>query len=409
MRKLFFGLISILTIFIFWINFKLYSENFTINEKRDDILLQLNFIGSELKTNNLGSRMQEIFPEGFVFTNALYGLAWCELATSDATKDKNLKRKALTEALFAYNEIDSDDAKSMFSAYLTPEYGIYYIGWKNYLLSNILKLDTTFSDFRRYKNTFSNQCEIIKNALIQSESPFLQSYQNQSWPADMFVAMSSINNYDKIFAAKYENEVKEWIKNVRNNLDSTTNMIPHQTDSRTGRTLEGAKGSSSSLMIRLLFDMDSVFAKEQYGLYKSNFVTKTFGLPSVREYPNGQIGKGDIDSGPVIFGVGFSATIVSIGTFSKLGDLDLAEQQYKTINAFGFASKTNNEKKYIFELMPIADAFIAWGRATELNCNNSTKATSITWRIMFHLISIMVLFILWTLLYSKNILTKWRK
>jgi hypothetical protein len=407
MRKLIFVLIFIFTISVLWINFKLYSENFTTEEKRKDIILQLNFIGTELKSNNLGNRMQEVFPEGFVFTNALYGLSWCELANSDAT-DSELKSKALKEAIFAYNEINSDEAKSIFDSHLTPENGIYYVGWKNYLLSNILKLDTTFADFSRLKTTFSEQCNIINEALKQSNSPYLQSYDSQSWAADMFLAMASLKNHDNIFKPKYENEISEWIKNAKNKLDPKTKLIPHKVNSRTGATVEGARGSSISLIIRLLAEIEPNFAKEQYELYKTYFVTTTFGLPSIIEYPKGQSGDGDIDSGPVIFGVGFSGTIVSIGTFAKLGNFDLAEQQYKTINAFGFGNKSENGKKYVFGLMPIADAFIAWGRATELNIKNTTKPASITWRVKFHLISIVVLLILWTILYSKSILTKWR-
>ncbi len=406
MRKLIFGLIFIFTLIVFWLNCKLYSENFTYTEKQNDIIRQLNFIETELKSNNLGDRMQEVFPEGFVFTNALYGLSWCELANSNSTN--KFKSKALNEALFAYNEINSEKAKSIFESHLTPENGIYYVGWKNYLLSKILKLDTTFAEFVKYKNAFTDHCEIINEALKNSNSPYLQSYDNQSWPADMFVAMASIKNHDNIFKPKYENEINDWIKNVKNKLDPITKMVPHKANSRTGETLEGARGSSISLIIRLLAEVDSGFAKDQYELYKTYFVSTTFGLPSISEYPKGQSGDGDIDSGPVILGVGFSGTIVSIGTFSILGDYDLAEKQYKTVNAFGFVNKTENEKKYVFGLIPIADAFIAWGRASELNNRKSIKSASITWRFKFHIISILVLLILWTLLYSKSILMKWK-
>lgn len=406
MKKLFFVLILILTLTILWINFKLYSGNFTANEKRTDIVLQLNFLETELKANNLGERMQEIFPEGFVFTNALYGLSWCELAVSDSINDDNLKGKALKEALFAFSEINSDKAKSIFDNHLMPENGIYYLGWNNYLLSKILLLDTNFTDYDKYKTIFINQCEIINVALKRSSSPYLQSYSGQSWPADMFVAMASIKNYDKIYNPKYEGNINKWIKDVKYRLDPKTKMIPHKVNSITGSTIEGARGSSISLIIRLLSEIDPYVAKEQYELYKTNFVTETFGLPSISEYPKGQRGEGDIDSGPVIFGVGFSGTIVSIGTFSAVGEVDLAQRQYKTINAFGLENKLKNEKKYIFGLLPIADAFIAWGRASELNSVNLKKPTSNLWRMKFYMISIFILTVLWLLFYFKNLLVK---
>jgi hypothetical protein len=408
MRRIIFGLIFILTIALLWVNFKLFTENFTTAEKQNDIVRQLNFLGTELRANNLGNRMQEIFPEGFVFTNALYGLSWCELAIADPTRDSKLRSRALNEALFAYHEIDTDEAKSIFDSQLTPEYGVFYAGWKNYLLAKILELDTAFANYDKYRDAFTKQCEAISLATKQSDSPYLPSYHGQTWPADMFVAMASIKRHDHLFKPKYESEISDWIKNVKSKLGSPTKMIPHKVNSRTAATLEGERGSSASLIIRFLAEIDADFAKEQYELYKTYFVTTTFGLPSISEYPKGKSGEGDIDSGPVIFGVGFSGTIVSIGTFSKLGDLELAENQYKTINAFGFATKPENEKKYIFGVLPIADAFIAWGRATCLNNKMSANPSSTAWRIKFQLISLTLLMLLWSLFFLKRILMNWK-
>lgn len=216
-RKIFLIFIISITILFAWVNFKLYSGNFTKEEEREDILLQLNFLESELKNNNLADRMQAIFPEGFVFTNALYGLSWCEYGISDTSNIH--KSRALTEALFAYEQINSEKAKSIFSPGLEPENGIYYLGWKNYLLSKILLLDANFPNSEEYKNIFSQQCALIISALEKSNTPFLPSYQNQTWPADMCVAMASISNYDKLFTPKYRNQIAGWVSKVKEKPD----------------------------------------------------------------------------------------------------------------------------------------------------------------------------------------------
>lgn len=150
-------------------------------------------------------------------------------------------------------------------------------------------------------------------------------------------------------------------------------------------------------------EIDLNFARQQYKLYKQQFVSTTFSLPSINEYPKGQTGKGDIDSGPVIFGVGFAGTIVSIGTFSLLGDHELAGIQYKTINAFGFSYRTSESKKYIFGQLPIADAFIVWSRSSGLQNLGNTSEANKYWRIKFHLISMLLMSILWFIYYSRRI------
>lgn len=63
-RKIILAFIFTISIFIAWINLRLYTDNFTKKEKQNDIILQLNFLENELKSNDLGERMQSIFPEG---------------------------------------------------------------------------------------------------------------------------------------------------------------------------------------------------------------------------------------------------------------------------------------------------------------------------------------------------------
>jgi len=392
---------SALSLLLVWININLYTTHDPL-EKRQDILLQLNFLEDELKHKHLGDRMQRIFPEGFVFTNVLYGLSWCEYGMAETEPRKT---RPLYEALYAYKQVHSDKARFIFTPDLQPAYGIYYTGWKNYLLSKILLLDSGFTGSDTLKAAFRNQCDSIAAALKQSKTPYLQSYDHASWPADMCTALASLSNHDRIFEPKYRELISVWIQQVKTRLDPETRLIPHSTDALTGKTTEGARGSSSSLMLRLLAEVDSNFVGEQYQLYKMYFVSKTFGLPSIREYPVGQTGKGDIDSGPVIFGVGFAGTIVSIGSFSVMGQQELAEQQYLTVHAFGMSCKTGNTKKYAFGQLPLADAFIAWGRSSGLNYSGDVNQPG-SWRIMFHLYSLLTIALLWLPFYLRPFFSK---
>ncbi|WP_136480482.1 hypothetical protein [Cognatitamlana onchidii] len=378
-----------------------------MTEEKEDIILQLNFLEKELKDNKLGQRMQNIFPEGYIFVNALYGLAWCEVALAD-TVDKSTKDRALSEALYAYKNIDIDQAKWSFPVYLDPEYGIFYHGWRNYLLSKILLVDTSFSNSETFIKKLQDQSDIIANALHSSAVPFLESYDQQSWPADMFVAMASLSNHDKLFAPRYDNAIDHWIKDVKTKLDENTDMIPHKVNSLTGLSSQGSRGCSMGLILRMLGEIDYKFAQQQYDLFKDKFISTRFGLPCIREYPKGVRGLGDIDSGPVIFGVGFSATIVMIGTLSMYDDSNLADNQYKTIHAFGFDRRTDKVKKYLFGKLPMADAFIAWGRSTGLNYNTESNSALKFWRFKFHIISLFVIAIIWIIYNRKQILTHYK-
>lgn len=404
MRYILLFILSILTGAILWINIGLHKKDDNRADQKEDIQLQLNFLEAELKQNNLGVRMQQLFPEGYVFIHALYGLSWCELALADSSHNKMLKNKAIKEALYAFDQINSEKGSSNFQIELIPEYGIFYCGWKNYLLSKILQVDRTFKGHELYEDLFRRQSKEIQEALKLNKIPYIESYNGHVWPADMFVAMASLSNYDKIFKPVFQSDIQSWLVEVKKKMDPATHLIPHKVNYETAATIEGARGCSIGLSLRLLGEIDPVFGKEQFNLARHNFITTQFGLPAVREYPQGVYGLGDVDSGPVILGVGFSATIVMIGTMSMYDHATLANQQYKTIHAFGFETKNDQSKKYLFGALPMADAFIVWGRATDLHYSSSQPhSSSKKWRETFHLISFAVVLIIWMPLYWSSI------
>lgn len=402
MRYAFLIFISIITVLVLRINLKLYSNPET-KVRSSEVVLQLNFLENELKNNDLGTKMQFTFPEGFVFINALYGLSWCELASG--SEDPGIRVRAVQEANYAYQQINSEKGKETFDSHLKPEFGIFYNGWRNYLLAKLLSIHKEKKYPKDLVQEFKSHSASIASAMENAANPFLQSYSGSSWPADIFLAVASLQIHDQLFEPTYQGLIKHWVKSVRLKLDSKSHMIPHRTEADTGEVLEAPRGGSMTLMLRLLFEIDQNFAKEQYDLFKKNFSTSIIGLPAVREYPKGEFGIGDIDSGPVILGVGPAATIVSIGTLSLLGDKELSDRIYLTVNAFGVSIESKSKKKYLLGVLPIADAFIAWGNASSLGVPDTDKKSGFNWRLKFQIVSFVFIVFIWFLLYRKHIVS----
>ena len=118
-----------------------------------------------------------------------------------------------------------------------------------------------------------------------------------------------------------------------------------------------------SLMLIFLNDIDSHFAQCQFRPFTENFVDTLFGLTGIREYPKGQSGDGDIDSGPVIFGFGGAATIVGMQTLSLFGDHHTSLKIRNAVEAMAFPLESEHDKGYFFGVLPIADAFITWSHS----------------------------------------------
>lgn len=360
-----------------------------------DVYKQLQFLKIKLR-NGAGEEMQRVFPEGFIFINALYGLSWNGLL-DNIQSSHSIYQEGLTEIAWALNEIQSQKGKETFNHELPIEYGAFYAGWSNYLLGKKLLLISPAERDSLELNQFRKNCEMIATAVRESPHPYLESYQGLCWPADMMITMASVLLYKSVFADDmYDPVLRDWLTQVKIRLDPETGLIPHAVDNTSGRSVEGARGSSQSLMLIFLHEIDKDFASEHFQIYRSQFLTSRFWLPAIREYPKKMNGEGDYDSGPVIWGIGGAASIVGQRTMAVFDKWNEYQALRNCIQGFGIGLKTKTGKKYLFGKIPIADAFIAWSNSIE--SNKITMANHYSFKLKFLILSIAICSILFVLL-----------
>ncbi|MFN3403470.1 MAG: hypothetical protein ACK40G_05190 [Cytophagaceae bacterium] len=383
---------------LLYLNYKIYyqpeyitKEGIKINK---EVFLQQQYLRQQLQ-KGAGKKMQAEYPEGFVFMHALYGLSRASIA-KQSPPGSDLFKESLIEVDRSIEEIRSDYGKNPFDENLPLPYGAFYNGWLNYLVSKRLECDTTDQEL---KNLFISNCREIKNVLDKSDSPYLETYYSQVWPADVSLCIASLAIHDKIFYPQYTTTIQRWLNQIKANLDSH-GLIPHSANYITGKATEKSRGSSQSLLLNFLIEIDTAFAKQQYSIYKKHFLEYTFGLPGIREYPIGETGEGDIDSGPVILNIGPAATIVGRKTCESFQDSKLAMEIRNGIEAFGFPVKKHDQKKYLAGMLPIADAFIVWSN-TEDNLNYIPQNPYITFHSYSLAILLLLSFVTWRVLVFK--------
>lgn len=368
---------------------KLYHTQSYASQKGydKDVYAQLQHLKYEMHTDAAANKMQRIFPEGFAFQNALYGLTWCDLIT-DKTEE-SIQQEALTEIDWAIEELLSENGTELFNENLTPKYGVFYRGWTNYLIGKRLIIDDTPKNLR---NLYDKNCYELAEAYDNSSTPFLESYYMASWPADNMVAIASLALRNDIV---YESHppitmpIKSWVQKVKASVDEQ-GRIPHAVNWKTGKSVQESRGNSMSLMLCFLKDIDLDFAQEQFDSYKKDFVDSRLGLPGIREHHKGITKGGDIDSGPVIWEIGGAASIVGQRTAALYGDWNTFQGLRNNIELFGAAYTWQGKKKYLFGQMPMADAFIAWSNvaASEDKIGEHTN-----WRWRFQLGSLLIVFL----------------
>ncbi len=381
--------VLLITLLVLVVNVRLYYT--TYDPQRTDVIPQLNFIKSALQ-EGAGEDMQQLFPEGYFFTHVLYGLAWVNVGL----RDDSMQALALSEARWALSKLDSSAGRSVFSETLDPPYGVFYVGWSNWLRGGILKLQSPESRNPVETETFQTELATLAAAFDRSESPFLAAYPRQSWPVDSTVAMAALRLHDRLFAPRFADTVDRWLEQARQRLDPVTGLLPHRVDDQTGDQREGARGSSQSIIQRFLPEIDPTWASQQYARFREQLVTNVLGIPGVREYPPSVEGQGDVDSGPLVFGISFSAAAVTAAAAQVQGDTPLAESLLNTGEALGMPLEVGGQKRYALGVLPVGDAFLAWAKSDQL-WNDATALPAIAspypiwWRLPVHGMSLIVL------------------
>jgi hypothetical protein len=320
---------------------------------------QLAFLRAALD-DGAGEAAQQLYPEGYFFLYALYGLTWVELGMRAPAGHR---ATALREARWALQHLDSPAGQAPFSEDLNPPFGVFHQGWSNWLRGGVLALQPAGQRDPGELQRFAAASAALGRAFDGSASPFLMAYPGQAWPVDSTVAVASLRLHDALLPPAFTATVQRWLAGVRERLDPRTGLLPHRVDPATGEPVEVARGTSQSIIQRFLGDIDPAFAREQYLRFRDRFVVSPLGLgPAVREYPRGMDGPADVDSGPLPLGVSLSATVVSIGAAQVNHDAALAGALADYGELAGLPLDTPWTKRYAFGLLPVGDAFLAWSK-----------------------------------------------
>jgi hypothetical protein len=310
-------------------------------------------------------RAQLLFPEGYVLMNGLYGLA--QVAVGKQAPPGSLEQQhSIQEAHAALKRLDLPKASHRFRSSRLLRNGVFYRGWNAYLKGQLIDLLSVPKAPQDLIDSFKNDVEEIQSAFSQSETPFLEAYRGLSWPVDSVVAIAALRLHEKLFHSSHAEVIATWIRKAKERIDPETGLLPHRVDAAQGRMLTGARGSSQTLLLRFLPEIDPEWAASQYMLFRSQFVQFPLGVPGIREFPQGYFRLGDIDSGPLIFGTSASASAVAIGTALAFGDYELADVLSRTAQAFGIEMKMGEESTHLFGLVPIGDAFLTWSHTAAL-------------------------------------------
>ncbi|MBP7275504.1 MAG: hypothetical protein KBA51_04795 [Kiritimatiellae bacterium] len=179
----------------------------------------------------------------------------------------------------------------------------------------------------RYDDVLRKQVESLSSELDASKHGMLCDYPNECYPGDVLMGIVGIREADHVLGTDHSAFAARAVRGFSGSLLDHRGLIPYDANDQEGTALHGSRGCGMSYA---LFTAPYVWpdrAREWYALYEKYFWQEGYGLSGFREFPNDRPGYQwhmDVDSGPVVGGMGVAASAFGVAAARVNGRFDHA-------------------------------------------------------------------------------------
>lgn len=179
----------------------------------------------------------------------------------------------------------------------------------------------------RHLAMLRDQVESLADELDRSPLGILNDYPNECYPTDVMMAIASIRRADAALGTDHAAFAARAIRGFEGKLLDELGLPPYNADLFTGKALDGSRGCGISYACMSAPYVWPDVARNWYALYEKYFWQERYGLHGFREFPrNYASGEWymDVDSGPVLGGIGVSASAFGLAASRIMGRFDRA-------------------------------------------------------------------------------------
>ncbi len=281
-------------------------------------------------------------------THLMAGIAFCQIIQQhpeDLEKWRPTIESSIHQILspevraFDQRAWDSDPIDSL----ETPDGHAAYLGYLNFLLS----LYRTITP----ENPFAELNDAITRTLIRRslESPngLIATYPGEWYPVDNSPGIASVALHGQATGTDHSAFLNSRRSLIREHLRDRNTGLLYQAMNADGSPRDLPRGSGTALSVFFLSRAYPDLTADLFGAIQKHLAPGLFQFGAIREYPRGLPGRSDIDSGPIIFGFGFSATGFSIGGARAVGDAGLYARLYASAILAGAPSRADGRTNFL--------------------------------------------------------------
>jgi hypothetical protein len=171
--------------------------------------------------------------------------------------------------------------------------------------------------------------------LSQSKTGLIETYPGEAYPTDVAAVAAAIAVHGRATGADHHAVLAHWAERLRAvQIDPQSGLFIQRMGAGRGEPHDAPRGSGTGLGAYFAGFADRGVAELLAdGLFRQR--ASFFGFGAIREYAPGHTGLGDIDSGPVIFGVSVAATGFALAPAVAFERRSEFRSLYRTADLFG--------------------------------------------------------------------------
>ena len=253
-------------------------------------------------------------------------------------------RACLKEPLFAFDKIAWLGENPLEPGILSLDRGhIGYYGHLNLMLGcySLLNNDGQFKDLH------SALSEAIARRMRKFSHRHIETYPYETYPPDNTVAAASLKIAGMALGADYKELLKQWVEESKKIEWQPYGLIVFQIESYAGKPLQTCRGSNIGWNSFFRPLVDEQYANVQFQRFKKYMLKRFPGFAAFREYPQGNLFRMDCDTGPVIFGLGGTATGFSVAGARWTKDKRLLTELLRLGELVGMSVTRHNQRRYL--------------------------------------------------------------
>ena len=189
--------------------------------------------------------------------------------------------------------------------------------------------------------------EALARRLDRSPHGIFETYPGQAFPPDVASVAGSIGLHQRATGVDRSALLARWSARYRAAWVDGSGYLVQLGDPRTGEALDAPRGSGTAIAAYFVSFCDRALSRDLDRALARHGHATFLGFGAVREYGPGHDGWGDIDSGPVVLGVGVSPTGFALAGARLHGDRDRYVEIVRTATLFGVPVEREGGRRFL--------------------------------------------------------------